>query len=174
MKMLWPIVSVSLVAAVGAQKPTSAQKPTGVGIVTGTIITGVTPEDRQIDDRAQIFLEVNDQGKTWRYPTRIARSCPGHFFHLDCKAKGLPTGMVLSRLKLIILEPGKPVPLVCTARNFDGRIVLFASPRASVVVDGVRRRVTRPLCEADIDKQKACPTGLKSISGLHFTAEGLK
>lgn len=168
MKTLWIAVALSLANAA------SAQKPTGEGVVTGTLITGVTPENRQIDPRAKIFLELSVRGKSWRYPTRIAWSSPGHFFQLDCKAKGLPTGVILSDLKLVVIEPGKPGPLVCTPENFDGRVLLLSSSRATATVDGARRRAAKPLTEEDIDRQKTCPTGLKYVSGLHFNSQDLR
>jgi hypothetical protein len=153
--------------------PTLAQRPVGNGTLSGLFTTGVTPENRQVDEKATIFYELRIAGKPWRYPALVVIDSPGHFFRFVCKAKNIPTDVLLTDIKLVIVEPGNKTSL-CLPSNFDGRAVLLSSTQASVVVDDRKRRARKPGRLKDSVDREECPVGLRSISGLLFGWVNLK
>ncbi|MGC4045411.1 MAG: hypothetical protein QM758_16595 [Armatimonas sp.] len=147
--------------------PALAQRPPGSGVLSGFFFTGVTPEDRQIAKPTRFFYELLVGGKTWRYPALVNIDCPGHSFRYICKARGLPTNVVLTNIRIVVVEPGNKTSF-CTPTNFDGRAALLSSSRASVMVDGKKLTATKPGRMPDSEKPVTCPVGMGSLSGLKF------
>ncbi len=151
--------------------PALAQRPSGAGILVGVFMSRVGPEDRQIADSAPTFLEATVRRKTYRYPAIRSVTAPGHVFRHECKIKNLPTDVLLTNLKLVIVEAGKELVLLPT--RFDGRALLLSSSKITVIVDGKKYHASKPLREIDAERQPKCPTGLKMVSGVYFDSKEL-